>query len=150
MTTPSSELTGVGAAAIPGHWHQETSWADLPLAEHPGGILTRHFAIGHPDEPDGPFVVWVQFPANFAVAPHTHRCDYTEIILDGTQRVGRTWHEAGAIRIVKAGTVYGPLVAGPSGVTALVIFQSRRAIEPEWVHPETPTSTANGYVPSGA
>ena len=49
------------------------------------------------------------------VAPHTHACDYTEIVLEGSEEVTRKWRSAGDITIVKGGTVYGPLIAGPEG-----------------------------------
>jgi hypothetical protein len=60
------------------------------------------------------------------VQPHSHVCDYTEILLEGSEQVTRKWHHAGDVRVVKAGTVYGPLVAGPEGVTKLIIFKDDR------------------------
>ena len=38
---------------------------------------------------------------------YTHDCDYTEIILEGSQRVRVTWHHAGDIRIGLVAGVIG-------------------------------------------
>ena len=45
-----------------------------------------------------------------------------EIILEGTQKVSGKWLYPGDIRIGLANRGYGPLIAGPEGVTVLVIF----------------------------
>src|SRR5690606_15404930 len=74
-------------------------------------------------EGDAATVVWrAVFPPNCTVSAHTHNADYIELILEGSQKVGRTWYGPGDIRVVDGGTVYGPLVTGPDGVTVLVIF----------------------------
>ncbi len=84
------------------HWHRDTSWDDLEVKELPNGVRSRGFVID---------------------SGHSHQCDYAEIILHGSQQVTRRWYKAGDVRIVKAGTVYGPLVAGPEGATVIVIFR---------------------------
>lgn len=122
MTGDPAETTA------PKFWHLDTSWDDIPSVEHPGGIVTKQLTVGHPEHSDGPHLVWARFPPGYTVDPHTHGCDYAEIILEGSQQVGRTWHHEGAVRVVQSGTTYGPLVAGPDGVTALVIFASRHHI----------------------
>ena len=63
-------------------------------------------------------------PPGCTIEAHTHDCDYTEIILEGSQRVGATWHAAGDIRIGLANRGYGPLVAGPEGAWVLFVFAS--------------------------
>jgi hypothetical protein len=68
----------------------------------------------------------VFYPPNCYTEAHTHDCDYTEIIVDGTQKVGATWHTAGDIRIGLANRGYGPLVAGPQGATVLFMFKDGR------------------------
>ena len=40
----------------------------------------------------------------------------------GSQKVGGRWLHEGDIRIGLANKGYGPLIAGPEGVTVLVIF----------------------------
>jgi hypothetical protein len=41
--------------------------------------------------------------------------------------VTHQWRHVGAVTVVKGGTVYGPLIAGPEGVTKLVIFRDHRS-----------------------
>lgn len=104
-----------------------TSWDELEVAELPNGIRARKFSIGATQGDEAaPTVFMVEFPPNCHVAAHTHECDYSEIILEGSQQVTRRWHHAGEIRIATAGTAYGPLVAGPEGCKVLVIFADGR------------------------
>ena len=42
---------------------------------------------------------------------------------EGSVQVTRRWYHEGDIRIVKGGTVYGPVIAGPEGATVLIIFR---------------------------
>ena len=103
---------------------QNTSWEELGFQEYPSGAKGSRFTIGEDDDETAPIVMRGVFPPGAVVAPHSHPCDYAELILEGSQQVTRRWHQAGDIRIVKAGTVYGPLIAGPEGATVLVIFRS--------------------------
>ena len=92
------------------------------LAEElPNGIQMGWLQIG-PEGSDAPVIGYSKWPPGRTVPPHTHSSDYVEIILEGSQRIGKTWHKAGDVRMVKAGTGYGPLTAGPEGVTFLVVF----------------------------
>jgi hypothetical protein len=103
-------------------YHRETSWDELGFLELPNGAKTYKFEIGVEGDSQAPVVFRVDFPPNCEVAPHTHNVDYCEIVLSGTQQVTRQWHKPGDIRIAKAGTAYGPLIAGPEGCSVLVIF----------------------------
>ena len=67
-------------------------------------------------------VVMVEFPPGAQVDPHTHTADYVEVVIAGSQMVTGRWHHAGDLRTVRAGTGYGPLVAGPEGATVMLIF----------------------------
>lgn len=107
-------------------WKESTSWDALGFQELPNGAKVTTFRIGEPGDPNAPTVFRTYFPPGCTVAPHTHECDYCEIILEGTQEVTRRWYKEGDIRIAKGGTMYGPLVAGPEGVTVLVIFADGR------------------------
>lgn len=104
-----------------------TSWSELEKPMHDLGVLGALFTIGDADDDSATRVGRYYFPPGVRVAPHTHDADYAEIILEGTQQVTRRWHRAGDIRIVKAGTAYGPLIAGPEGVTVLVIFRRKQS-----------------------
>jgi len=64
----------------------------------------------------------VDFPPGCRVEAHTHECDYSEIILRGSQQVSGKWLHEGDVRIGLANNAYGPLIAGSEGVTVLIIF----------------------------
>lgn len=109
--------------------HVVTSWHELESGGPPDqpGVTVCRFFVGTDEDDDGrPAVLKVHFPAGTEVAAHTHDTDYAEVILQGSQQVTRRWYREGDIRIVKAGTVYGPLVAGPEGATVLFIFKDSR------------------------
>ena len=110
----------------PTKWHHTTSWDEIgALTPRPGtqAWLVRN---GTPDDEDAPMVVRSTFAPGTRVEAHTHDSDYMEIILEGSEEVTRQWRHAGDITIVKGGTVYGPLIAGPEGVTKLIIFRDHR------------------------
>ncbi len=121
------------------HWHLETCWDDLEPIPARGGILTQRFVLGAEDDGMAPVVFRAVFPPGCRVEPHTHTSDYVEIILEGSEEVTRKWRHAGDITIVKGGTVYGPLIAGPEGVTKLIIFRDGR-------YPVVSPSQANAVV----
>ena len=106
--------------------HFAFCWDDLDQITLPTGVVTSTFRVGLPDQDASPTVFKVYFPPGCVVEAHTHDCDYTEILLEGTQRVGATWHKAGDIRIGLANRGYGPLVAGPEGATVLFMFADGR------------------------
>ena len=124
-------------------FQMSTSWEELGFIEYPSGAKGNRFVIGDADDDSAPLVLRGIFPPGAVVSPHSHPCDYAEIILEGSQQVTRRWHHAGDIRIVKAGTVYGPLVAGPEGATVLVIFRTQNWIT-EWV--KNPAEVASSPV----
>lgn len=112
------------AADLARRGHHAFNWDDLDAIELPSGIVTRMYRVG--SEPDAPTVFKVYYPPGCTVEAHSHECDYTEIIVEGSQKVGATWHYAGDIRIGLANRGYGPLVAGPEGTTVLFMFKDGR------------------------
>jgi hypothetical protein len=109
----------------PKHWHLDTSWQKLGVRTLPNGIQNSIFNLCGPgDEAGAPVIFHTTFPPNTRIDAHTHRCDYAEIVLAGSQCVTRKWFHPGDVRIVKAGTAYGPLVTGPEGATVLIIFRT--------------------------
>jgi hypothetical protein len=106
--------------------HLAFTWDDLDKITLPSGIETRMYRVGDPADDSSPTVFKVFYPPECYVEAHTHECDYTEIIIEGSQKVGATWHKAGDIRIGKANRGYGPLVAGPEGTTVLFMFKDAR------------------------
>lgn len=111
------------AAELQRKGHVAFSWDELDKVELPTGVETQMFRVGNPEEASSPTVFKVFFPPDVFVEAHTHDCDYTEIIVEGSQKVGATWHKAGDIRVGLANRGYGPLVAGPQGATVLFMFK---------------------------
>ena len=113
------------AAELNRRGHVVTSWEQLgQVWMEETGIETTQYRIGLPTEDSSPTVFKVYFPPNCRVEAHTHACDYSEIILQGSQKVSGKWLYEGDIRIGLANRGYGPLIAGDEGVTVLVIFKN--------------------------
>ena len=103
--------------------HIVTSWDELgAITLEANGAVTSQYRVGRPDDDGSPTVFKVTFPPDCRIEAHTHACDYSEIILEGSQKVSGKWLYPGDIRIGLAHQGYGPLIAGPEGVTVLVIF----------------------------
>ncbi len=111
------------SSALKKRGHIVTSWDELPqVTMDETGIETTSYRIGSPNNDRAPTVFKVYFPPDCRVEAHTHSCDYSEIILEGSQRVSGKWLHKGDIRVGLANKGYGPLIAGPEGALVLVIF----------------------------
>jgi anti-sigma factor ChrR (cupin superfamily) len=88
----------------------------------PNGQIATKLVIGDESDPRATRAFIVKWPPNCVVEVHTHHSDYCEVILEGTQKVGADWFSAGDVRLAKASTMYGPLMAGEEGCTIIVIF----------------------------
>ena len=77
--------------------HYALNWEDLDKIELPTGVISSMYRVGDPTRAESPTVFKVFYPPGCTIEAHTHDCDYTEIILEGSQRVGATWHHAGDI-----------------------------------------------------
>ena len=120
-TTPIT--TEMISAELDRAGHIVTSWDELgSITLENTGVVTSQYRIGQPTENSSPTVFKANFPPDCRIEAHTHACDYSEIILKGSQRVSGKWLHEGDIRIGLANKGYGPLIAGPEGVTVLVIF----------------------------
>jgi hypothetical protein len=106
--------------------HRDTSWSELGVMVTPNGARGSWFTLGDETDSAAPVVFNVSFPPDCRIAPHTHDTDYAEIIIEGSQKVGRRWYRVGDIRIVSAGHTYGPLIAGPDGMRAIIIYRDDR------------------------
>lgn len=103
--------------------HVVTSWDELgSITLEQTGIVTSQYRIGKPSIDASPTVFKVEFPPDCRIEAHTHECDYSEIVLKGSQQVSGKWVHEGDVRIGLANNAYGPLIAGPEGVTVLIIF----------------------------
>ena len=114
------------SASLNRRGHAAFNWDDVDPIHLPNGVISKMYRIGCPKDPSSPTVFRVFYPPECLIEAHTHECDYTEIILEGTQKVGAEWHSAGDIRLGLANRGYGPLLAGPEGVTVLFIFKDGR------------------------
>ena len=106
--------------------HIVTSWDEFGSIELPTTAVATMYRIGLPDDDDSPTVFKMWFPPGCTIEAHTHACDYSEIILAGSQKVGSKWLHPGDIRVGLANRGYGPLVAGREGASVLVIFADGR------------------------
>ena len=89
--------------------------ADVPWQPQPGydGVFVR--LLGESVEA-GPPVMHIRFVANYVEPPHWHGLDTLYVITAGELTVGSEGvYRVGDIRWVRAGTFYGPEVAGPEG-----------------------------------
>jgi hypothetical protein len=126
-TAPSNPLDNEALkASLQRRGHVALSWDAIEPAHLPNGVVTAKYRVGMPDQEGSPTVFKVYFPPDCFIEAHTHDCDYSEIILEGSQKVGNQWHYPGDIRIGLANRGYGPLVAGPEGATVLFIFADGR------------------------
>jgi hypothetical protein len=106
--------------------HIVTSWDQIGSIKLPTEAVATMYRIGLPDQEASPTVFKMWFPPGCTIEAHTHDCDYSEIILEGSQKVGNKWLYPGDIRVGLANRGYGPLVAGPEGAGVLVIFANGR------------------------
>lgn len=91
--------------------------------EAPGGVKYVQFST-EPGNAEKPLVVLSKLPPNHVEPPHTHGCDYIEIVIDGSLTVGKASPmQAGDARSTRAGVGYGPLTAGDDGCVRLTIFE---------------------------
>ncbi len=74
------------------------------------------------DPEGGTGVLVVEYEPGCKVDVHYHDCDYCSIVVEGSIEISHVIHKVGEMRFVKAGTVYGPLIAGPEGCTVIDIF----------------------------
>ena len=102
--------------------HLTFNWDDVKPVTLPNGVISKMYRVGSPSEQASPTVFKVYYPPDCLIEAHTHDCDYTEIVLEGSQKVGKKWLYIGDIRVGLANRGYGPLLAGPEGATILFVF----------------------------
>ena len=127
---------GAKAATIAAvaHWFREFDWHDdnLKWDGLDERVMTAWLDLGEPDDPHRPLIMLVRYAPNIIVKPHAHASDYASLVVDGDVVVTGRQHRVGSIRLVAAGTVYGPLVAGESGTTLIDVFTDRNGLFPVW------------------
>jgi hypothetical protein len=75
----------------------------------------------------GTTIVIAKYEPGAVVGPHYHHADYCSVVVEGSIEITRRKHTVGSMRVVKAGTTYGPLIAGPEGCTMVDIFATGTA-----------------------
>ena len=109
-------------SALEKRGHLVTSLDEIGGIEVPTGAIATMYKVGLPSNENAPTIFNMWFPPGCTIEVHTHACDYSEIIIEGSQKVGGKWLYPGDIRIGLANEGYGPLVAGPEGARVLVTF----------------------------
>lgn len=105
----------------------DTTWME---AEYADTLLGKAFLIdvGDEDNVHRPLVGMVHYAPGAEVPVHYHDTDYVSIVVEGEIEVTRKVHGPGSVRIVKKGTAYGPLRAGPDGCRVVEVFADRAGI----------------------
>ncbi|HEY7106713.1 MAG TPA: hypothetical protein VH986_09945 [Acidimicrobiia bacterium] len=134
-----SETTTKAASRPKGHrdfsWDDPGDWT-YDAAQH----LAYHlFGVGTDERGSVARVMIVKYDPGARVEPHYHDCDYCSIVVEGSMQITRRVHGVRSVRVVNAGTVYGPLVAGPDGCTVIDVFATGE--------PGPATRAMNTYVP---
>lgn len=96
-------------------WREPGAWTRQDSLQY---VMER---IGQ-DPENGTGVLVVRYDPNCVIGVHYHKCDYCSVVVEGSIEISHVRHAVGSMRFVKAGTVYGPLIAGPDGCTMIDIF----------------------------
>lgn len=103
--------------------HEDIFARDIQWAQgQDPGVTYARFRLDQA-QPDSPLVILSRFEPGARVGAHTHDTNYFEYIIEGEQTVGKVSFAKGDVRLVKAGTGYGPIIIGPEGCTVLIVFQ---------------------------
>lgn len=97
-------------------WTDTSDWDEVPE------LKLRFKSIRFGSEGQESNAVMVEYAPGAVVPVHYHPSDYLSVVVDGSVEVTRKLHEVGSVRIVKAGTAYGPLKVGETGCTVIDIF----------------------------
>lgn len=111
------------------------NWRDagfVPRSDE--GPLVAVYPLGQ--GPSAPVVTVVRYAPEAKIPVHFHDADYCTIVVEGDLQVGRHWEHVGSMRLVTAGTAYGPLVAGSNGCTVIDVFGVGAALVPNAVRDE--------------
>lgn len=97
-------------------WTDRTDWIEVPELK----LRYKPLPFGH--EGDETMALMVRYDPGSEVPVHHHPSDYCSVVVEGSIEITRKRHEVGSVRIVKAGTAYGPLKIGDDGCTVIDIF----------------------------
>ncbi len=97
-------------------WKDETDWVEVPEKK------LRYKFLPFGEEGNETRTLMVRYDPGSEVPVHFHHSDYCSLVVEGSIEITRKKHDVGSVRIVKAGTAYGPLKVGPHGCTVIDVF----------------------------
>jgi anti-sigma factor ChrR (cupin superfamily) len=97
-------------------WTPTDEWVEVPT------LKLRYRSLAFGTEGQETRAVLVRYEPGSEVPVHYHPSDYCSVVVEGSVEITRRIHEAGSVRLVKAGTAYGPLRVGEQGCTVIDIF----------------------------
>jgi mannose-6-phosphate isomerase-like protein (cupin superfamily) len=112
------------STAAPARGQRHLSLQEPGWTAGPGG-QGRFTVLPLGDDEHGPLVAIVEYAPGVRLGVHHHDSDYCSIVVAGEVEITRRMEQVGSIRLVRAGTAYGPLVVGPEGCTVVEIFEDR-------------------------
>jgi hypothetical protein len=113
MTNASPKLDGVDA--IFRHM-DEIEWTPVQRQRNADGsesVVREKWPIFRPDF----LSAYVHYEPGMIVRRHGHRSNHIVFVLDGGAWIGGEWCSAGTHIHVPLGAMFGPIIAGPEGVT---------------------------------
>jgi hypothetical protein len=99
-------------------WDEPGEWIHDPVKK----LKHSSVHLGVEERGAAATVLIVKYEPGAQVGPHYHHADYCSVVVEGSIEVTRRNHTVGSMRVVNAGTAYGPLVAGPEGCTVIEFF----------------------------
>ena len=113
MTDTSPKIDGVEAT----FWHvDDIDWTPVQRQRNADGsvsVVREKWPIMRPDF----LSAYVHYEPGMVVRRHGHRSNHIVFVLDGGAWIGGDWCTAGTHIHVPLGATFGPIVAGPEGVT---------------------------------
>ena len=113
MDNTSPKLDGVEAT----FWHvDDIDWTPVQKQRNADGtvaVVREKWPIMRPDF----LSAYVHYEPGMVVRRHGHRSNHIVFVLDGGAWIGGDWRTAGTHIHVPLGATFGPIVAGPHGLT---------------------------------
>ena len=104
-------------------WNEPGEWSYDPVKK----LSHSTVRLSIDENGAGTTIVIAKYEPGAVVGPHYHHADYCSLVVEGSIEITRQEHTVGSMRVVNAGTTYGPLVAGPKGCTMVDIFATGAA-----------------------
>ena len=113
MSNTSPKIDGIEAT----FWHiDDVGWTEVQQQRNADGtvaVIREKWPIMRPDF----LSAYVHYEPGMVVRRHGHRSNHIVFVLDGGAWIGGDWCTAGTHIHVPLGAAFGPIVAGPDGVT---------------------------------